>query len=197
MKGPLDVHRELLAREVSHEIVHLPRVVLTADEVPGVLGLPPTACVAVRGYLLDRAGDDRLVVVAVPAGRFPDAKRVAVALDPVDPPPLRPATSTEISVRTRYRAGLLPPIGLPDDTVVLADAAVGAAPVLYVPTGDGGTVLGIRTRDLLVVSRARVTSLLPDVATTDLDSDADVDAGLPSLAAAPPAVARRRASALR
>ena len=43
-----------------------------------------------------------------------------------------------------------------DDDV---DASVGATDVLYTPTGDTGTALGIRTGDLLLVSGARVAEL--------------------------------------
>ncbi|MDQ1704625.1 MAG: Cys-tRNA(Pro)/Cys-tRNA(Cys) deacylase, partial [Frankiaceae bacterium] len=46
MKDALDVHRSLLAREVPHEVVRLPRLVLSADEIPEAMGLPRDRCVA-------------------------------------------------------------------------------------------------------------------------------------------------------
>ena len=69
MKDALDVHRSLLAREVPHEIVRLPRPVLTADEIPAVSGLPPERCVTVRLY----HADDKIVATLVRAGDIPAA----------------------------------------------------------------------------------------------------------------------------
>ena len=40
MKDALDVHRSLLAREVPHEVIRLPRLVLSADEIPDAIGPP-------------------------------------------------------------------------------------------------------------------------------------------------------------
>jgi len=55
---------------------------------------------------------------------------------------------------------------------VLADACVGHADVVYVPTGDGGTVLGISTRWLLTASRASVAELCEPLSpTVDLATD--------------------------
>jgi hypothetical protein len=48
---------------------------------------------------------------------------------------------------------------LPDSVTVLADSCVGHSDVVYAPTGDGGTVLGIASRWLLTASRAAVAEL--------------------------------------
>src|SRR4051812_37804255 len=64
MKDALDVHRSLLAREVPHEVIRLPRVVLSADEIPDALELPPERCVAVRMY----RADEQVAAVIVRAG---------------------------------------------------------------------------------------------------------------------------------
>src|SRR3954466_3406125 len=76
MKDALDVHRSLLAREVPHEVIRLPRVVLSADEIPDALGLPPEPCVAVR---LCRA-DDQIAAVIVRSGDTPHPGAVLAAL---------------------------------------------------------------------------------------------------------------------
>src|SRR3954454_7689095 len=76
MKDALDVHRSLLAAEVPHEVVRLPRIVLSADEIPDVLGLPAARCVAVRLY----RADDRLAAVIVRAGDHPHPGAVLDAL---------------------------------------------------------------------------------------------------------------------
>lgn len=153
MKGALDIHRELLARDVPHEIVRLPRVVLHADEIPDALGLAPEQCVAVRMYVAD--GD--LVAVAVPAGRTPDPTALLTMLGVRS---VRTATAQEVNACTDFAAGLVSPVLLPDDVPLYADASIGASDVLYAPTGDTGTALGIRTGELFVVSGARVAELL-------------------------------------
>jgi prolyl-tRNA editing enzyme YbaK/EbsC (Cys-tRNA(Pro) deacylase) len=152
MKGALDVHRELLTRDVPHEIVRLPRVVLHADEIPEALGLPQAQCLALRMYVAD--GD--LIAVGVPAGATPDPTALLAALGTRS---LRPATAQEVNARTDYAAGLVSPVLLPDDVPLYVDASVGLSDVLYAPTGDTGTVLGIRTGDLLVLTGARVADL--------------------------------------
>src|ERR1700738_3601910 len=50
MKDALAIHRMLLERETLHEIVRLPRLIANADELPDVLGLPASQCLATRIY---------------------------------------------------------------------------------------------------------------------------------------------------
>lgn len=167
MKSALDVHRVLLADDVPHEMVRLRAGVLGADDLPRVLGVPPQACVAVRCYRTASCdGVVGLCAVLVRAGDIPDPSSLLTALDAAS---VRPATSAEVNDATGYAAVLVSPIALPDDVVLLADAALGAtsamsegsdiSDVLYAPTGESGVALGIRLRDLLVASRARVTNL--------------------------------------
>jgi prolyl-tRNA editing enzyme YbaK/EbsC (Cys-tRNA(Pro) deacylase) len=153
MKDALAIHRELLARGVPHEIVRLRRIILSADELPEALGLPAGQCIAVRLY----EADGKLVAFCVPAGATPapsallhvtGARRIGVA--PVD----------RINAETDFAASLAAPLLLPDDVPVFADASLPAREVLYTPTGESGTALGIHSRDLLAVSGARVAPLL-------------------------------------
>jgi prolyl-tRNA editing enzyme YbaK/EbsC (Cys-tRNA(Pro) deacylase) len=168
MKGALDIHHELLARDVPHEIVRLPRVVLQADEIPDALGLAPAQCLALRMYV----ADGELVAVGVPAGSTPDPAALLAALGARS---LRPATAQEVNARTEFAAGLVSPVLLPDDVPLYVDAAVGLRDVLYAPTGDTGTALGIRTGDLLMASGARVADLsetpLPPLTEIVLNAD--------------------------
>jgi hypothetical protein len=53
---------------------------------------------------------------------------------------------------------------------VLADASLSTREVLYTPTGESGTALGIHSRDLLTVAGARVAALLTPTL-VDLESD--------------------------
>lgn len=152
MKGALDVHRELLARDVPHEVVRLRRPVVSADDLPAALGLDPAVCVALRCYV-DR---HRTAAVMVHAGATPEPSAL---LDALGADALRPATAAEVNAATDYAAGLVSPICLPPEVELLADSALGAADVLYTAAGEGGVALAIRTRDLLVTTGARVATL--------------------------------------
>ncbi|HVA60820.1 MAG TPA: YbaK/EbsC family protein [Mycobacteriales bacterium] len=168
MKGTLDIHRELLVRDVPHEVVRLPRLVLAADELPEALGLPADRCVAVRVYL----ADEDLVAVLVRAGDVPDPARLLTLLRART---LRVADADLINASTDYAAGLVAPLLLPPEVTVLCDAAVPRAAVVYVPTGESGTAVGIPTEDLLAVTGARVAELCnasePLIELPDLDGD--------------------------
>jgi prolyl-tRNA editing enzyme YbaK/EbsC (Cys-tRNA(Pro) deacylase) len=152
MKDALDVHRSLLAREIPHEIVRLPRLVLTADEIPDAMGLPRDRCVAVRLY----HADDSLVAVVVRAGELPHPGAVLNALDATS---LRPARAEVVNEMTDFAASLVCPVLLPAHVRVVADACVGHHDVVYAATGDGGTSLGIASRWLLTASKAVATEL--------------------------------------
>ena len=179
MRGALDVHRELLARGVPHEMVRLRRPVLSADDLPASLDLPARSCVAVRCYVAgdcpdaatpatratavttvtpgaDGATGGRWVAAMVHAGVVPDP---VALLDAVGARSLRAATGAEVNAVTDSAAGLVSPVGLPAEVALLADAALGEAEVLYCATGEGGVALGVRTHDLLRAVGPRVASL--------------------------------------
>ena len=167
MKDALDVHRSLLAREVPHEIVRLPRLALSADEIPAVSGLPAQRCVVARLY----HADARVVAVLVRAGELPHPGAVLAALGANT---LRIAPPEVVNEVTDFAASLVSPVLLPDSVDVLADSCVGHHDVVYTATGDGGTVLGIPSRWLLTASRARVAELCaPASPTVDLADDFD------------------------
>lgn len=164
MRGALDVHRELLARDVPHEVVRLRSRALTADDLPRLLGVR-AGCVAVRCYEVLRDGrPDGFAAVLVPAGRVPDPVALLAALDARA---VRPAPPALVNAVTEYAAGLVSPFCLPDSVELLADAALGESEVSWCPLGEGGTALGIRTRDLLVAVDARTTSLTGPGSATD------------------------------
>ncbi len=149
------MHRELLSLAVPHEVVRLRGAVIAgADDLPRALGVEPTSCVAVRCYVTDLG----FVAVAVHAGVVPDP---AALLDAIGALTLRPATDDEVNAATDYAAGLVSPIGLPEEVLLVADSALRATDVLYCPVGEVGVALGIRTRDLLAATRARVAGLTP------------------------------------
>lgn len=156
MKGALDIHRELLARDYPHEIVRLPRLVLHADEIPDALGLWPGQCVRVQVFL----ADGQLVALAAPAGSPATAADVAAA---TGTSLARPAVAEQVNAATDYAAGLVSPLLLPASVTLLIDSALLQHDVLYCATGDSGTALGIRTSDLLTITGARIIELTPAV----------------------------------
>ncbi len=168
MKSAIDVHRALLARGVPHEVVRLSAPATSADDLPRLLGIDRSACVAVRCFHVEDARTPdgaavHLVAVAVRAGDQPDEEQVRTALGARA---IRVASPDEVSAHTDFAASLVSPIGLPEDVVLLADSAL--APMAldpqvtrYCPTGESGTAVALRLRDLLVESGARVASLTP------------------------------------
>ena len=181
MKGALDVHRELLARDLPHEIVRLRRSVLTAAEIPEVLGLAPRRCLAVRIYHVTADGrPDRLVAVGVPAGLVPSPAALLEALAACS---VRAASAEQVNAATDFSSRLVPPVALPADIELLVDAVFAAADVVYAPTGKGGTALGIRLPDLLKASSGRMAALTEPVAGAAVDG---LDAELAGLLGEPP-----------
>ncbi len=152
MKGPLDIHRDLLARDVPHEIVRLPRPVLHAAELPDVLDMPPAQCLVVSMF---DAGTE-LVATITTAGRLPSLSQVRAA---VGRPSLAPASALRVNAITDYAASLVAPLLLPSSVTLLADSSVTTADVVYAPTGDCGTALGIAATHLLAVNGAAVGDL--------------------------------------
>jgi prolyl-tRNA editing enzyme YbaK/EbsC (Cys-tRNA(Pro) deacylase) len=85
---------------------------------------------------------------------------------------LRAARPEVVNTITDFAAPLVCPVLLPESVTVLADSCVGHTDVVYAPTGDGGTALGIPSRWLLTASRASVAELCaPDSPTVDLADD--------------------------
>ncbi len=163
MRGALDVHRELLARDVPHEVVRLPRRLLSADDLPVALGLEQ-GCVAVRCYLVKRSGRPTFVAVLVPAGVVPAPEQLLDALSARSVCLARPE---QVNAVTDYAAGLVCPVGLPPEVEVLADEVLERSPTSYCALGEGGVALGIRTPDLLQVSGAGVAALTGEALTLD------------------------------
>jgi prolyl-tRNA editing enzyme YbaK/EbsC (Cys-tRNA(Pro) deacylase) len=165
MKGALDLHRDLLARDVPHEIVRLPRIMLAAAELPEILGLPPSSCLATRLYEVD----DRLVAVMTTVDTHPHPQAILAAADGRT---LRPASVERVNSVTEFVFGLVPPLPLPAEVPLFADARCGLPEVVYTPTGEAGTALGIRAVDLLRVAGA----LMGDFATAPAMAEAELSA---------------------
>jgi Cys-tRNA(Pro)/Cys-tRNA(Cys) deacylase len=167
VRGALDVHRELLARDVPHEVVRLPSRLLSADDLPAALGLEH-GCVAVRCYVVERPGCSSFAAVLVPAGAVPGP---APLLDALSARSVRPARPEQVNAVTDYAAGLVCPVGLPPDVEVLADEHVSRSATSYCALGEGGVALGIRTPDLLRCTGARLAALADDLLPRTIELD--------------------------
>ena len=165
MRGALDVHRELLSRDVPHEVVRLPGRLVNADDLPGQLQLE-RGCVAVRCCVVERDTGTSFAVVLVPAGTVPVPSRLLEALGART---VTAARAEQVNAATDCAAGLVCPVGLPDDVEVLADAALELEPISYCALGEGGVALGIRTADLLAVTGAQRVALTPATAGRVID----------------------------
>ena len=154
MRAALDVHQDLLARGMPHEVIRLRTRATSADDLPRLLGVP--GCAAVRCYTVERAGGPGFAALLVPAGEYPDE---AVVCDALLALAVTPATDDQINAATGFAAGLVCPIGLPPEVEVLVDTALTEQDVVYCALGESGVALGTRTPDLLVASGARTAVL--------------------------------------
>ena len=155
MRAALDVHQDLLARGMPHEVIRLRTRISSADDLPRLIDRP-AACAAVRCYTVERAGGSSFAALLVPAGLVLDDSVVCDALVALA---VRPATDDQVNAATGFAAGLVCPVGLPADVEVVVDAALTRDDVVYCALGESGVALGIRTPDLLVATGARTVPL--------------------------------------
>ncbi|MDL4816703.1 aminoacyl-tRNA deacylase [Actinomadura opuntiae] len=162
MKDALTIHRALLEWEAVHEIVRLPIGIAHADELPKALGLPADRCLVTRVFACDDAYGGRrfLAGVVVPAGDRPSGETVRRA---VGARHARPARADLVNTVTAYAAGLVCPLLLPESMPLLIDQrlvdGLAAADVVYTPTGEPSTALGIRGHDLYALCQAKPVEL--------------------------------------
>jgi Cys-tRNA(Pro)/Cys-tRNA(Cys) deacylase len=156
MINALTLHHLLIESGTHHEIVHLPRAISSADQLPEVLRLPARRCLAVRMY--DVGGV--LTAVIVHAGSTPchDALREVTGSRRVGP-----VDGGLVNSVTGYSAELVAPLALPPSIEVYADEAVlrdiDHDLVVYTATGESGTALGIRLLDLFSLFDAKPVAL--------------------------------------
>lgn len=151
MKDALSIHRLLLERQTTHEIVRLRRPITSADELPEVLDLPAMRCLCTRLYVHQESG--QLTAVIVTAGRRPPMTAVASALGVLA---VCPASADLINRATDYAADLVAPLMLPDDITMLVDQqAANLDDIVYTATGEACTALGIHTLDLFELCDAK------------------------------------------
>ncbi|GHH65674.1 hypothetical protein GCM10017673_10090 [Streptosporangium violaceochromogenes] len=151
MKDALAIHRWLLAHQVHHEIVRLPRAATSAEELPRLLAVSPAACVAVTVFeaaseVTARTEQEPVAVVAS-VDRPPPPAAVGTFLGVRG---VRPAPAFTVNSVTDYAAGLVCPLLLPEGLTVLVDGRLaGSRRFVHTPTGERRTALLIRADHLL------------------------------------------------
>ncbi|MWA01395.1 hypothetical protein F8568_013570 [Actinomadura sp. LD22] len=178
MKDALTLHRALLEWEAVHEIVRLPIGIAHADELPKALGLPADRCLVTRVFACDDSvpgdppddgltGDGGapprrcfLTGVIVRAGDRPSGEAVRRAMGARR---VGPARADLVNAVTEYAAGLVCPLLLPESMPLLIDQRLVDGPpgpdVVYTPTGEPSTALGIRGHDLAALCQAKPVDL--------------------------------------
>lgn len=157
MKDALAIHRRLLAHQVHHEIVRLPRAMTCAEELPELLAVSPATCVGVTVFeVTTRIGPEPVAVVAsVDAPPRPGAIGALLGTRHV-----RPASAFTVNSATDYAAGLVCPLLLPDGLTVLVDGRLaGSRELVHTPAGERRTALLIRADHLLALVSGKTIDL--------------------------------------
>lgn len=159
MKDALAIHRALLEDGTRHEIVRTARPATCADELPEALGLGHERCLAVRMYQADCG---QLVAVIVRAGDVPPDR---VLLSALGASSIAPAADDVVNAVTDYAAGLVAPLLLPAGVTVMMDRHIvdSTDDVVYAPTGDTGTAVGLHATAVFALSGAKPLDLVRDV----------------------------------
>jgi Cys-tRNA(Pro)/Cys-tRNA(Cys) deacylase len=156
MIDALTLHRLLVESGTQHEIVHLARAISSADQLPVVLRLPRSRCLAVRMY--DVGGV--LTAVIVHAGSLPLTEALCEATGACL---VAPACDDQVNSATGYAAELVSPLALPDSVELYADqevvSGIDTDVVVYMATGESGTALGVRLLDLFTLFEAKIAAL--------------------------------------
>ena len=142
MRSFTDVHDDLTARSVPHEIVHLPSSSRTAQLAAEALGVPVGDVVKSLLFLLD---DTRPVLALVTGDATVDVDALAREAGAAQ---VRLARSREVRELTGYRPGAVPPCALATELPVVADPGVFAPDVVYCGGGTTTTMLKIGSADL-------------------------------------------------
>ncbi|GAA5048561.1 prolyl-tRNA editing enzyme YbaK/EbsC (Cys-tRNA(Pro) deacylase) [Thermocatellispora tengchongensis] len=168
MKDALAIHRWLLAHQVHHEIVRLPRALTSARELPDVLGADPADCLEVTVFEVDtRVGLEPVAVLSSVAA--PPSPGIVGAI--LGARKVRPAPAFLVNAATEYADGLVCPLLLPETLALLIDerlyvgqeehAGQGGARLFRTPTGERHTALSIRAADLLSLVSGKRLDLAP------------------------------------
>lgn len=158
MKDALAIHRWLLAHQVHHEIVRLPRPMTCADELPETLSAAPGRCLMVTVFeVATRIGGEAVVAVASSVAHPPRPGAVGGLLGVRQ---VRPAPAHVVNAATDYADGLVCPLLLPESLPMLIDDRLRAdTEVVFTATGERHTALSIRALDLLTLLPGKMVDL--------------------------------------
>ncbi|WP_049560257.1 aminoacyl-tRNA deacylase [Nonomuraea sp. SBT364] len=158
MKDALAIHRWLLAHQVHHEIVRLPRPMTRADELPETIQAAPERCVTVTVFeVAPRIGREFVVAVVSTIATPPWSGAVGGLLGVRN---VRHAPAHVVNAATDYAAGLVGPLLLPEDLPVLVDDRLHAdTELIHTATGDRHTALTLRALDLLALLSGKTVDL--------------------------------------
>ncbi|NJP27172.1 hypothetical protein OHB01_09850 [Microbispora hainanensis] len=160
MKDALAIHRWLLAHQIHHEIVRLPRPLTCSDELPEVLGVSPERCLCVSLFEVSARGRTQEVAVVTAVNSCPGPADVGAALRAHR---VTPASAYTVNSATDYAHGLVCPLLLPDDLTVLVDQRLleRADPdeVVHTATGERRTALRMPAIDLFDLVAAKPVDL--------------------------------------
>ncbi|NUP03590.1 MAG: hypothetical protein HOV96_00280 [Nonomuraea sp.] len=158
MKDALAIHRWLLAHQVHHEIVRLPRPMTCAEELPETVSAAPERCVVVTLFEVATRIDSEVVVAVVSTAAAPPRPGAVGGLLGVRQ--VRPAPAFLVNSATDYADGLVCPLLLPDSLPVLIDDRLVAddEPV-FAATGERHTALCLRALDLLSLLPGKTVDL--------------------------------------
>ena len=149
MRSGDDVHDELAAKDIPHEIVHLPSSSKTAQLAAEALGVDLGDVIKSLLFMLD---DERPVLALVTGDATVEADVLARETGAAR---VRLARGREVREHTGYSPGAVSPCALATAVPVIADPGVFAPEVVYCGGGTTSTMLRIRSADLAALLRPR------------------------------------------
>ncbi|TDD09583.1 aminoacyl-tRNA deacylase [Nonomuraea diastatica] len=158
MKDALAIHRWLLAHQVHHEIVRLPRPMTSAEELPKMVSAAPERCLMVTVFdVATRVGREVVIAVTSPVALPPRPGAVGGLLAARQ---VRYAPAHVVNAATDYADGLVCPLLLTESLPVFIDdrLRVDEGPV-FLPIGERHTALSLRAVDLLTLLPGKLADL--------------------------------------
>jgi prolyl-tRNA editing enzyme YbaK/EbsC (Cys-tRNA(Pro) deacylase) len=156
MKDALAIHRWLLAHQIHHEIVRLPRPLTCSDELPNVLGVGPDTCVNVSVFEVSVRGGKETVAFVGTVDSPPRPGAIGALLRAHQ---VRPASAFVVNSATDYAHGLVCPLLLPGDLTVLLDQRLierlGSDDIVHTATGERRTALRVHALHLFDLMTAK------------------------------------------
>ncbi|WP_043614946.1 aminoacyl-tRNA deacylase [Nonomuraea candida] len=158
MKDALAIHRWLLAHQVHHEIVRLPRPMTCAEELPETVSAAPERCLMVSVLEVTTwTGREVVVGVTAPVSSPPRPGAVGGLLGARH---VRPAPAHLVNSVTDYADGLVCPLLLPESLPMFIDDRLSAdTEPVFTALGERHTALSIRSLDLLALLPGKMVDL--------------------------------------